>query len=119
MYVRDAALGLADVHEIDGRNSKTCLVHHNFSAKNLFMVNGMLKVSDSNDGQLSRWNTKTNKRCFGFNWDGLCGTNTERTNRRAPEECRGDEYRRLTSEKVEVYHLGVFFFVLLSGPEWP
>jgi serine/threonine protein kinase len=119
VYARDAALGLADVHEIDGPNNKTSLVHHDFSAKNLVTVNGKLKVSDFNDGQLSRWNTKTNKRCFGFNWDGLCGTNTERTNRRAPEECRGDNYRRLTSEKVEVYHLGVLFFALLSGEEWP
>lgn len=43
VYARDAALGLADVHEIDGPNNKTSLVHHDFSAKNLVTVNASFK----------------------------------------------------------------------------
>jgi len=119
LYAREAALGLADIHEIDGRGNVTSLVHHDFSAKNFLTVNGKLKVSDFNDGKLLQWDASKGKRCRGFDWDGLCGTNTERTHRRAPEECMGDKYRRLTTEKVEVYHLGAFFFFLLTDGGWP
>lgn len=117
VYARDAALSLAAIHEVDGRGNVTTLVHHDFSAKNFLTVNGKLKVSDFNDAKLLGWHK--GKRCRGFSWDGLCGTNRERTHRRAPEECMGDEYRRLTNEKVEVYHLGAFFFYLLSNGGWP
>jgi len=119
VYARDAALSMADVHDIDGRGNVTTLIHHDFSGKNFLTVNGKLKLSDFNDGKLLAWDTSKGKRCRGFNWDGLCGTNRERTHRRAPEECMGDEHRRLTTEKVEVYHLGAFFFYLLTNGGWP
>ena len=119
VYARDAALGLADIHEIDGRGNVTTLIHHDYAAKNFLTVNGKLKISDFNDGQLLRWDTRLNRRCHGFFWDGKCGTTRERTHRRSPEECLGDRYRRLTSEKVEVYHLGSFLFYLLTSGGWP
>lgn len=119
VYARDAALGLADVHEIDGRGNVTTLIHHDFAAKNLLTVGGKLKVSDFNDGQLLRWDSKLNRRCNGFFWDGKCGSTRERTHRRSPEECMGDRYRRYTTEKVEVYHLGSLLFYLLTEGGWP
>lgn len=119
VYARDAALSLAAIHEIDGRGNVTTVVHHDVSAKNFLTVDGKLKVADFNDAKLLGWDTTTGKRCHGFSWDGLCGTNRERTHRRAPEECMGDAHRRMTTEKVEVFHLGAFFFYLLTGGGWP
>lgn len=119
VYARDAALGLADIHEIDGRGNVTTLTHHDYAAKNFLTVNGKLKISDFNDGQLLRWDTRFNRRCHGFFWDGKCGSTRERTHRRSPEECLGDRYRRSTNEKVEVYHLGSFLFYLLTSGGWP
>jgi serine/threonine protein kinase len=96
------------------------MVHHDFSPKNLVVVNGKLKLSDFNDAKLRRWNFDTDQACSGFNWDGLCGTSTERTHRRSPEECMGDDaLRRGTDEKPEIYHLGCVLFVLLAGEEFP
>lgn len=118
-YARDAALGLGDIHEIDGRGNMTTFIHHDYSGKNMLTVNGKLKISDFNDGQLLRWDVRNKKRCNGFFWDGKCGNNRERTHRRAPEECMGDKFRYYTSEKVEVYHLGSFLFYLLTGGGWP
>lgn len=119
VYAKDAALALADIHEIDGPGNMTSMVHHDFSVKNFLAVNGKLKISDFNDGQLLRWDLVNNRSCSGFDWDSRCGTQTERTNRRAPEECMEVKHRRRTTEKVEVYHLGVVFFLLLTGEEWP
>lgn len=119
VHARDAALGLADMHEIDGRGNITTFVHHDYGAKNFLTVNGKLKISDFNDGQLLGWDRKRNRRCRGFFWDGKCGENRERTHRRSPEECMGDRYRYSTSEKVEVYHLGSFLFYLLTEGGWP
>jgi len=119
VYARDAALGLADIHEIDGHGNTTTMIHHDYAAKNFLTVNGKLKISDFNDGQLLRWDIKSDRRCNGFFWDGKCGENRERTHRRSPEECRGDKYRRYTTEKVEVYHLGSFLYYLLTSGGWP
>jgi hypothetical protein len=47
VYARDAALGLADIHEIDGRGNVTTLTHHDYAAKNFLTVNGKLKISTS------------------------------------------------------------------------
>lgn len=121
-YARDAALGLADVHEIEGtKGSKvSTLVHHDLSPKNLVLTtDGKIKLSDFNDGQLLHWNFEKHKRCKGFDWDNLCGTTVERTNRRAPEECTGGNERYGTTERTEVYHLGTIFHFMLSKEQFP
>lgn len=120
IVARDAALALAAVHDIDGPDSPVSMVHHDFSPKNLVVVNGKLKLSDFNDAKLRRWNFDTDKACSGFNWDGLCGSSTERTHRRSPEECSGDDTtRRGTDEKPEIYHLSSVFYFLLAEEEFP
>lgn len=100
VYAWDAALALADIHEIDGRGNITSFVHHDFSPKNLLTVGGKLKVSDFNDGQLLWWDYKLNQRCS-FKWDGACGNVHEQTHRRSPEECMGDSYQRNTQRKLK------------------
>jgi serine/threonine protein kinase len=117
-FAQSAALGLADIHEIDGRENITSFVHHDLRAENFLMTNGTIKISDFNNGQLLRWDFSNNTRCNGFDWSGGCGTTMERTNRKAPEECLGEENRTLTTEKVEVYRLGAFFYFLISGGNW-
>jgi serine/threonine protein kinase len=119
-YARDTALGLADVHEIDGSNTVATLVHHDFSPKNLLLsTDNKIKLSDFNDGQLLRWDFAKNQRCKGFDWDNLCGTTVERTNRRSPEECAGPRKRYGTTERTEVYHLGTIFHFMLSKEQFP
>ena len=120
IFARDAALGLADIHDIDGgKGNITSFVHHDLRAENYLMSNGTIKISDFNNGQLLRWDFTKNKRCDGFDWSGGCGETMEQTNRKAPEECREDKDRTLTTEKVEVYRFGAFLFFLLSKGNWP
>jgi len=123
-FARDAALGLAHIHEIDGPEGShdvvPTLVHHDLSPKNLLLTtDNKVKISDFNDAQLLRWNYRKNKRCEGFDWDGMCGTTLERTNRRAPEECAGNGKRYGTTERTEVHHLGSIFHFMLSKEQFP
>lgn len=118
IFARDAAMSLADIHDIDGRDNVTSIVHHDLRAENFLTSNGTLKISDFNNGQLLRWDEKKNKRCYGFQWSGGCGETMEKTNRKAPEECLEVENRTLTTEKVEVYRFGAFLYYLISAGNW-
>jgi serine/threonine protein kinase len=119
VFARDAALSLADIHDLDGRGNVTSFVHHDLRAENFLMSNGVLKISDFNNGQLLRWDFGQKKRCNGFDWSGGCGATMENTNRKAPEECLEETNRTLTTEKVEVYRFGAFLFFLISKGNWP
>lgn len=120
VFARDAALGLADIHDIDGgKGNITSFVHHDLRAENYLMSNGTIMISDFNNGQLLRWDFAKNKSCDGFNWSGGCGKTIEQTNRKAPEECREEKDRTFTTEKVEVYRFGAFLFFLISKGNWP
>lgn len=118
VFARDAALSLADLHDLDGRGNITSVVHHDLRAQNWLSSNGKLKLSDFNEARLLRWDYEKNRRCHGFDWSGGCGKTMESTNRKAPEECRRSIQRTRTTEKVEVYRSGSFLFYLLSGSDW-
>jgi len=118
VFARDAALGLAAIHDIDGRGNVTSIVHHDLRAENFLTSNGTLKISDFNNGQLLRWDFKKNRRCHGFDWSGGCGKKMEQTNRKSPEECLEVQNRTLTTEKVEVYRFGAFLYFLVSNGNW-
>lgn len=118
VFARDAAIGLAAIHDIDGRGNVTSVVHHDLRAENFLLSNGTLKISDFNNGQLLRWDFKEDKRCYGFDWSAGCGKSMEKTNRKAPEECLGEENRTLTTEGVEVFRFGAFLYYLLSKGNW-
>jgi hypothetical protein len=118
VFARDAALGLAAIHDVDGRGNITSVVHHDLRAENFLTSNGTLKIADFNNGQLLRWDFDKNMSCSGFDWSGGCGKSMEQTNRKAPEECMEIANRTSTTEKVEVYRLGSFFYYLISKGNW-
>lgn len=118
VLARDAALGLADIHDIDGRGNVTSIVHHDLRAENFLTSNGTIMISDFNNGQLLRWDFEKNKRCYGFDWSGGCGKTMEQTNRKAPEECLEERNRTLTTEKTEVYRFGAFLYYIISAGNW-
>lgn len=59
---RDIALGLADVHGIDGDGNAT-FVHLDVNPANVVSVGGTLKLNDFNIGIIRRWNTTSNTPC--------------------------------------------------------
>lgn len=118
VFARDAALGLAAIHDIDGRGNITSIVHHDLRAENFLTTNGTLRIADFNNGQLLRWDFENNKNCYGFDWSDGCGETMEQTNRKAPEECLSVQNRTLTTEKVEVYRFGAFLYYLISKGNW-
>lgn len=118
VFARDAALSLADIHDIDGVGNVTSVVHHDLRAENFLSHNGTIRLSDFNNAQLLRWDFDKNERCYGFDWSDGCGMSMEQTNRKAPEECMDAENRTLTTESVEVYRFGAFLYYLLSAGNW-
>lgn len=59
---RDIALGLADVHGIDGDGNAT-FVHLDVNPANVVSVGGTLKLNDFNIGIIRRWNTTSDTPC--------------------------------------------------------
>jgi len=118
LFARDAALGLAAIHGVDGPDHVTTMVHHDIRRHNFLLVGGKLKYHDFNQARFLRWNPKTEKRC-GFAWEEKCEGNDVDVYPRSPEECRNATTPdRNLSERVEIYRLGVFFFQLLTN-EYP
>eukprot|EP00548_Thalassiothrix_antarctica_P014963 CAMPEP_0194174542 /NCGR_PEP_ID=MMETSP0154-20130528/8704_1 /TAXON_ID=1049557 /ORGANISM="Thalassiothrix antarctica, Strain L6-D1" /LENGTH=762 /DNA_ID=CAMNT_0038887995 /DNA_START=96 /DNA_END=2384 /DNA_ORIENTATION=+ len=103
---RDIAMGLADVHGIDG-DGNTTFVHLDINPANVVSIGGTLKLNDFNIGILQRWNTTSNKPC-GF------PTQYPNPQWRSPEEARNEQ--NLT-EKVDVFSMGHIFFRLICGHE--
>jgi hypothetical protein len=71
-FAREAALGLADIHTIDGANQPASVVHHDLKPPNMLIINGTLKYHDFNNAQLLKWNDKKNNHC-GFTYSDVCG----------------------------------------------
>ena len=59
---RDIAMGLADVHGIDGDGIAT-FVHLDINPANVVSIGGTLKLNDFNIGIILRWNQTSNQRC--------------------------------------------------------
>lgn len=47
--MRDAALALADLHDIDGHGEITSFVHHDLRAENFLTSNGGLRLQTEDD----------------------------------------------------------------------
>lgn len=103
---RDIAMGLADVHGIDGDGNST-FVHLDINPANVVSIGGTLKLNDFNIGILKRWNTTSNQPC-GF------PAQYPNPQWRSPEEARNEQ--NLT-EKVDVFSMGHIFFRLICGHE--
>jgi serine/threonine protein kinase len=59
---RDIAMGLADVHGIDGDGNAT-FVHLDINPANVVSIGGTLKLNDFNIGIILRWNQTSNQHC--------------------------------------------------------
>lgn len=59
---RDIAMGLADVHGIDGDGIAT-FVHLDINPANVVSIGGTLKLNDFNIGIIRRWNQTSNQPC--------------------------------------------------------
>lgn len=59
---RDIAMGLADVHSIDGEGNAT-FVHLDINPANVVSIGGTLKLNDFNIGIIRRWNQTSNQPC--------------------------------------------------------
>lgn len=103
---RDIAMGLADVHGIDGDGNAT-FVHLDINPANVVSIGGTLKLNDFNIGILRRWNTTSNQ---------ACGFPAQYPNPqwRSPEEARNEQH---LTEKVDVFSMGHIFFRLICGHE--
>eukprot|EP00591_Stephanopyxis_turris_P007770 CAMPEP_0195522950 /NCGR_PEP_ID=MMETSP0794_2-20130614/21622_1 /TAXON_ID=515487 /ORGANISM="Stephanopyxis turris, Strain CCMP 815" /LENGTH=436 /DNA_ID=CAMNT_0040652833 /DNA_START=233 /DNA_END=1543 /DNA_ORIENTATION=- len=108
IFARDAALGLADIHGIDGKGELATLVHHDVKEINFLVIDGKLKFHDFNNGQFLRWDFKKNERCgFSFSCEKIeAGLDP-------PEECT--EKPSFSTEKIEVFRLGVVSLFLLTA----
>jgi serine/threonine protein kinase len=106
------ALGLAHVHEIDGRD-RASLVHYDMNPRNIAIVkSGKPKLNDFNVAEFLRWDTALNQSC------GFPGRLHEPW-WRAPEEMimpgiNGTDAPRL-NEKVDVYAFGNILQKFLTG----
>lgn len=103
---RDIAMGLADVHGIDGDGNAT-FVHLDINPANVVSIGGTLKLNDFNIGILLRWNTTSNTQC-GF------PAQYPNPQWRSPEEARSEQH---LTEKVDIFSLGHIFFRLICGHE--
>ena len=103
---RDIALGLADVHGIDGDDNST-FVHLDINPANVVVIGNALKLNDFNIGILLRWNTTSNEQC-GF------PAQYPNPQWRSPEEANN---RLDLTEKVDVFSMGHIFFRLICGHE--
>jgi len=72
MFTRDAALGLADIHSIDGMDHVPTLIHRDIRSHNFLIVNGHLKFNDFHNARVLTRNYKTGKPC-GFGMNLRCG----------------------------------------------
>jgi serine/threonine protein kinase len=59
---RDVALGLADIHGIDG-DGNTTFIHFDVNPSNVVVIGNELKFNDFNIGIPIRWNSTSNARC--------------------------------------------------------
>jgi Protein kinase domain len=103
---RDVAMGLADVHGIDGDGNAT-FVHLDVNPANVVSIGGTLKLNDFNIGIIRQWNTTSNEPC-GF------PAQYPNPQWRSPEEARNEQ--NLT-EKVDIFALGHIFFRLICSHE--
>jgi serine/threonine protein kinase len=103
---REAALALADLHNIDELGNTT-VAHRDLKLENIIFVDGRLKVNDFNDAYLLQWNTTSNRQC-GFPYRPFI-----------PKWGRGFKPREQAknvfplTEKIDVYALGGILFVIL------
>ena len=104
---RDIAIGLADVHGIDGDGNNSTFVHLDVNPANVVSVGGTLKLNDFNIGIIRQWNTTSNKPC-GF------PAQYPNPQWRSPEEARNEQH---LTEKVDIFSLGHIFFRLICGHE--
>jgi serine/threonine protein kinase len=107
------ALGLAHVHEIDGRD-RASLVHYDMNPRNIAIVkSGKPKLNDFNVAEFLRWDTALNQSC------GFAGRLHEPW-WRAPEEMiipgeQGALDAPRLNEKVDVYAFGNILQKFLTG----
>jgi len=97
-YAMDAAIGLADIHEID-------VVHADLTIKQYMVRNGTLQLGDFNQGILLRRNSTAPDSACSFQMTKNYGTT------RAPEEY---SHKPQTSA-VDVFSLGSILYHILTG----
>jgi len=112
MVCRDSALGLADIHGIDGPKHVPTLMHRDIRPHNFLLIDGQLKYHDFNNAQVLTRNIKTGEYCD-YRRTIPCGEVESETYARSPEECSKTPVQ--ISEKADVYELGVFFFRLVAN----
>ena len=100
----DVAEGIADVHEIDGKDNAT-IVHFDINPGNVIVIHNTLKLNDFNVAHLRKWNLKLEEPC-GFS------PKFPNPQWRSPEEALG--MTNLT-EKIDVYSMGNIFYRLICG----
>lgn len=62
-YATQAAVGIADLHSIDGEGNATA-VHKDLKPANIVVSSdGTLRLNDFNDAELLKWNTTSNHQC--------------------------------------------------------
>jgi len=115
VFARDSAFGLKDIHGVgvDDAHEIPTLLHLDIKLHNFLVVKGKLKFHDFNNAHLQSRSKRTGKP-RDIHRHVNCTTGRSNVYRRAPEECT---WPQVISEKMEVYHLGVFFFTLLTKKE--
>lgn len=109
---REVAVGLADIHGIDGGGRRVSLVHNDINYSNI-LISKERRVpvfNDFNIAVLSMWNERTNDAC-------RFKSHFPNPQWRSPEEqvdMNGESNKRLT-EKIDVYALGNVFFRFIAG----
>lgn len=105
------AVGVAHVHEIEGRDNPASMVHYDLNAQNIAMTKeGRPKLNDFNTAEFLMWNPKTNKTC-GF------PSRLHEPWHRAPEEVflpKNKTDVRYVNEKVDVFSLGNLLYHVLT-----
>lgn len=98
------AVGLADIHSIDG-NGRSTLVHYDLNPRNVALFNGgRPKINDFNIAEFLHYDPITNETC-GF------PARLREPWWRAPEEMT---HGTIVNEKVDIYALGNLLFHTLT-----